>query len=593
MSCKPMLTFNQLKKNLRRDTPGLRPVKLAILADSASQLLTQAIAGYGVESGICFDIYEADYNQVDNEVFNRASGLYAFQPDFVLVNLSAERLLKRFYTSKRTTRAQFAQEQADYMSSLYQTISAAANSRVIINTFPEINDAVFGHYAAKEASSFLFQVRKLNLLLMELSQSTPGIYICDLLALQSELGYHQIFDPKMYINADMVYSIDFLPHAAKAVTDIILAVTGSFRKCVVVDLDNTMWGGIIGDDGMEGIQIGDLGLGKAFTGFQLWLKELKERGVIIAVCSKNTESIAREAFERHTDMVLRLDDIALFVANWENKVDNIRFIQETLNIGFDSMVFLDDNKFEREMVKTGITGITVPDLPEDPAEYLSYLRSLNLFETASFTHEDEQRTRLYQQESGRVLLKKSFASEGDFLNELEMKSDAGPFSRYMAPRVAQLSQRSNQFNLRTVRYTEQDILGMIDSADYYTLSVTLEDKFGGHGLIAAVIMKRAGAGALFIDTWIMSCRVLKRSVESFTLNCLVDMARKHGFRKITGEYIPTRKNGLVKDHYEQLGFTPLPGGGWELDLEGYIDRENFISRNKEPQYGGTTGNQPA
>ena len=549
---------------------------MAVLADSATQLLTQAIRGYGVETGIHFDVYEADYNQVNNEVFNRGSHLYALQPAFVLVNLSTEHLLKVFYHTSREQRGHFAREQADYIKSLYDAISSGCGSKVIVNTFPEINDAVFGNYASKEPASFLYQLRKLNLLVMELSQANPGLFVCDLLALQSELGYKNIFDPKMYINADMVYNIDFLPHVAKAVTDIVLAVTGTFKKCVIVDLDNTMWGGIIGDDGMEGIQIGYLGLGKAFTEFQLWLKELKERGILIAVCSKNTASIAKEPFEHHDDMVLRLEDITLFVANWENKADNIRFIQETLNIGFDSMVFLDDNKFEREMVKAGVPGVLVPDLPEDPAEYLPFLRSLNLFETASFTKEDEQRTRLYQQESGRALLQKSFASEDEFLQGLEMKSEAAPFNNYTAPRVAQLSQRSNQFNLRTVRYTEQEILDISRSPDYYTLSLTLEDKFGGHGLIGAVIMKRAGNETLFIDTWIMSCRVLKRGMENFTLNCLAELAGRDGFRKITGEYIPTKKNGLVKEHYAGLGFSLLENGCWELDLATYVEKKIFI-----------------
>ncbi len=277
-----MLTFNQLKKNLRKDTGDLKPVKIAVLSDAATQLLTQAIRGYGVEAGLYFDVYEADYNQVNGEVFNLSSPLYAFNASFVLVNLSTEHLLKEFYRADREKRLEFAQEQAGYIESVYRAIVDGGGGKVIINTFPEINDAVFGNYAAKEASSFLYQLRKLNLLLMELAQAQPGLLICDLLALQSTLGYNQVFDPKMYINADMVYSIDFLPYVAKAVTDIVLAVTGNFKKCVIVDLDNTMWGGIIGDDGMEGIQLGYLGLGKAFTGFQLWLRELKERGIIPA-----------------------------------------------------------------------------------------------------------------------------------------------------------------------------------------------------------------------------------------------------------------------------------------------------------------------
>jgi FkbH-like protein len=232
---------------------------------------------------------------------------------------------------------------------------------------------------------------------------------------------------------------------------------GKFKKCVVLDLDNTVWGGIIGDDGLENIQVGSLGIGKAFTEFQYWVKKLKNRGVIVAVCSKNTESVAKEPFEKHPDMVLKLDDIAVFIANWENKVDNIRKIQQILNIGFDSMVFLDDNPFERNMVRENIPGLLVPELPEDPAEYLEYLYTLDLFETVSYTDNDAERTRQYQIEAQRITLFEKFTNEDDFLESLNMVSVVESFSKFNIPRVAQLSQRSNQFNLRTIRYTEADL----------------------------------------------------------------------------------------------------------------------------------------
>ena len=412
---------------------------------------------------------------------------------------------------------------------------------------------------------------------MESAAEKPGLFLSDLMALQAQAGYSLVFDTKMYIGADMVYSIDFLPMLAKSITDIVLAVSGVFKKCVVLDLDNTLWGGIIGDDGVEGIQIGSLGIGKAFSDLQHWLKELKHRGIILAVCSKNTESVAREPFAQHSDMILRLDDIAMFVANWENKVDNIRHIQSVLNIGFDSMVFLDDNAFEREMVRTGIPDLTVPEMPEDPAEYLSFLRALNLFETASFTAEDSERTRQYQEEAGRTILQKSFATEDEFLQDLDMKSEVKAFDGFTAPRVAQLSQRSNQFNLRTVRYTEPEIASLNESSGYFTRSFTLEDRFGNHGLIAAVILKKEGNDKLFIDTWIMSCRVLKRGMENFVLNSIMKLAKDNGFSTVIGEYIPTKKNELVKDHYAGLLFSDIGAGRWELSEKDFSPRKTFIS----------------
>ena len=571
-----MLTFNHLKKNLKKETSGFKSIRLAILADSASQFLHQAIKGYGVEIGINFEIFEADYNQIERQVFDPTSELYEFNPEYIFINRSSERLLKDFYKKKRDQQIIFSEIQNEYYRSLYETITSKLKCKIIINTFIEINDSIFGNYASKNNASFSYQIRKINLMLMDLSQKLKNLFVCDLASLQSQLGYHFIFEPKMYINADMVYSIDFLPHIAKNITDIICAVSGIFKKCLILDLDNTTWGGIIGDDGIEGIQVGDIGIGKAFTELQYWAKQLKQRGIILCVCSKNTEEIAKEPFEKHPEMVLRLDDIAVFVANWENKVDNIRYIQSILNIGFDSMVFLDDNPFEREIVRNGIPEINVPELPEDPAEYLKYLRTLNLFETASFTDEDEQRTLQYQEEAKRNTLQKSFVNEEEFLENLEMKSDVKSFDQFTTPRVAQLTQRSNQFNLRTIRYTEDEISTISESTDYLTLSFTLEDKFGDHGLVCVIILKFQNEQTLFIDTWIMSCRVLKRGMENFTLNTIIALAKKKGITRIVGEYLPTKKNAIVKDHYQQHGFIS-DTDKWILDLNTINLKNTFIT----------------
>jgi len=279
--------------------------------------------------------------------------------------------------------------------------------------------------------------------------------------------------------------------------------------------------------------------------------------------------LPKSLFEIHPDMKLRMDDIAVFMANWENKVDNIRHIQNILQIGFDTMVFLDDNPFEREMVKSGIPEITVPDLPEDPAEYLLYLRSLNLFETASYTDEDEIRTRQYQEEAQRNSLQQSFSDEATFLQSLEMTAIVKPFDNFTIPRIAQLSQRSNQFNLRRVRYTDDDIQSIAYADQHLTLSFNLADKFGDHGLIAFVILEIQPEETLFIDSWIMSCRVLKRGMELFTLLSIIDLAKARGYKKLVGEYIPTKKNGLVKDHYEKLGFSKADDNTWELEIDNY------------------------
>jgi FkbH-like protein len=269
------------------------------------------------------------------------------------------------------------------------------------------------------------------------------------------------------------------------------------------------------------------------------------------------------------------------VANWDNKADNIRYIQSVLNIGFDSMVFVDDNPFEREMVKTHIPQLSVPDMPDDPSEYIPYLTSLNLFETISYTSEDKERTKQYQEEANRNIARTKYTDEKDFLISLDMTSEVKAFDAFSIPRVAQLTQRSNQFNLRTIRYSEEDIKRIAASDDFATFAFDLSDKFGDHGLICAVILKKNNARELFIDTWIMSCRVLKRGVEQFVISQLIDWAKNHHFDKLVGQYIPTPKNGLVKNHYEDMGFSRAKEDGyWLLMVPDYVNKSFYINTSK-------------
>jgi FkbH-like protein len=570
------IEFAQLKKNTKKDAAHLQRVKMALLGDSSTQLLHQAVQGYGFHEGFNFDVYEADYDQIDLAVMDPQSELYQFQPKFVILFFAAEKLMKKFYKLDAKDKSRFAQSQIDKITSLYQTIQKNSSAKVILFNVVEINDAVFGHFANKVEASWVFQVRKLNFELMQLSRSLKDLFILDLCALAQAHGRRAVTDRKMYVNADMVLNLDFLPVVAKHTTDIVKSLVGQVTKCVILDLDNTLWGGVIGDDGLENIQIGDLGIGKAFSDFQLWLKQLKERGIVLAVCSKNTEAIAKEAFEKHPDMILRLDDFAVFAANWDNKIDNIKYIQKVLNIGFDSMVFFDDSPFEREFIKSMLPEITVPDLPADPAEYVEYLSSQNLFETASFTGEDSVRTEQYQQEVKRVELQAQFKDADEFLADLNMTAQVDGFEAFNTPRVAQLTQRSNQFNLRTVRYTEEDIKRIAASKHHVGMAFSLQDKFGDYGLIGVVILEKKSE-TFFIDTWIMSCRVLKRGVEAFMLNEMVQAAKKAGLKKLTGEYLLTPKNGIVKTLLPDLGFK-TEGPSWALDVQAFNLQDNHITK---------------
>lgn len=574
-----MKQFKDLKRNLKKEVQGLSTIKVSLLGDSATQILAIAIKGMGVERGYNIELYEADYNQVERQVLAPTSNLYQHEAKYTIIFQSTHKLLEKYSLMTAEKQARIADDRLDFI----RTICAKIPGHIIYYNYPEIEDTVFGSYANKVQTSFTYQLRKLNYELMNLAQECPNLFICDFCGLQNKFGRDMMFDSTVYVSTEMLLSIDSLPYVASRTLDIICSIEGKFKKCLILDLDNTVWGGVVGDDGWENIQIGhELGIGKAFTEFQEWVKKLKNRGIIVCVCSKNDENKAKEPFEKNPNMVLRLDDISVFIANWENKADNIRTIQSILNIGFDSMVFLDDNPFERNMVRENVPEVTVPELPEDPGEYLEYLYSQNLFETASYSSADKDRTKQYQVETKRVVEAKVFTNEADFLKSLNMVSEVKGFDKFNTPRVAQLSQRSNQFNLRTVRYTEDQITAIENDPKQKGFSFTLEDKFGDNGLIAVVILQyisETEPSTLFIDTLFMSCRVLKRGMENFIFNTIVDYARKNECKKIIGEYLPTAKNAMVKELYPNLGFEPIEGAKseqWALDVEKYQERECYI-----------------
>lgn len=574
-----MYTFLELKKNAKKAKRENAKCKVVLMGNCATQHLATAIQGYAFLNNIILNVTDIDYNQIYAQVLDSNSELYSENPDFVVIQMASEKLYEAYFDFEN--KSNFAENVIDEIRQYWSTITSRINTSIIQFNFVEINDLVFGNYASKVEASFIYQIRKLNYLLQELSLKYKNIYIMDINSIQSLYGREKLYDPKLYCMAKIPISLEYIPCVAKNVIDIIKSLKGIFKKCVICDLDNTLWGGVIGDDGLNGIEIGELGRGHAFEELQRFLKLLKERGIILGICSKNNEEIAKEPFEKHPDMILRMDDISIFVANWNDKATNLRYIQKTLNIGMDSIVFLDDNVFERNLVRKMIPDITVPELPEDAAMYVPYLRGLNLFETTTFSVTDKDRTRQYKAEVDRVKLEKSFENYDDYLKGLEMIAEAKEFDEFQTPRIAQLTQRSNQFNLRTIRLTEADVISLRNDSNYLTQYFKLKDKFGEHGLISLAYMKKVNMETLFIENWLMSCRVLKRGMEEFVINKLVSIAKLNGYKKIVGEYIKTPKNSMVENIYSQLGFEKIEDNRFELVVEKFCNNKTFI---KEEEY---------
>lgn len=575
-----MSDFNTLKKAARKAEPGSAAYKLAVIGNCATQHIATAIKGEAFLRGLPIDVFDADYDQIDAQTMDAGSELYGFAPNAVLLIMCTEKLYEGFCAVPAEKRTSFADDTAARIKMYWALMSEKMQTNILQFSFAYLNDGAMGNYALREPCSFAYQLTRLNFLLCQAAAEVKGVFLVDINTVQYRLGAAHFKDDKLYYVAKMPFSLEALPLLAEQTVNMITALRGCIKKCVILDLDNTLWGGVIGDDGLDGIEIGELGTGHAFSELQLYLKELKKRGIILAVCSKNDEFTAKLPFEKHPEMVLRLDDFAVFVANWQDKASNIRFIQQTLNIGMDSIVFLDDNPFERGVVRSLIPDITVPDLPDDPALYLSYIRSLDLFETASFSSADADRTEQYRQEADRSALVAKFESYDEYLRALEMSAQAAPFDKFHYPRIAQLTQRSNQFNLRTVRYTESEIESVANDDNHITRYYCLHDKYGDYGLISVVIMDRRDDNSLFISEWLMSCRVLKRGMEEFIVNDIIRTARQSGCKKVIGEYIPSPKNAMVADLYERMGFEKS-GGYYIADAATYKMHKTNITEEEK------------
>ena len=578
-----MNTFTRLADNSKKDKTGMAKYRLAIVGDCATQHLATAITGYAYMLNLAIDIYDADYDQIYPQVINKDSEMYAFQPDAILLYMCTEKLYTLWCETIQDDRIVFAETINSQILDYRKHISKNSKASIIQFTFVLNDDFVFGNYACNHKESFIYQLRKLNMLLMEEASAGKNVFFVDLCTIQTQIGRNNMFDPKLYYIAKMPISLKALPLVAANIVSVIQALRGAIIKCVILDLDNTLWGGVIGDDGISGIEIGGLGNGYAFSDFQKWLKELKKRGILLAVCSKNEEPTAKEPFEKHDEMVLRLDDFSVFIANWEDKAANIHTIQQTLNIGMESIVFIDDNPFERDLVRSLIPEITVPDLPEDPAGYISYIQSLNLFETASFSDEDAGRTEQYRAEIQRVAMQQQYKSYDEYLQNLEMSTTVKQFDELHIPRIAQLTQRSNQFNLRTVRYTESEIESIANDDNHITLYFKLKDKLADYGLISIIILEKQPDKTLFINTWLMSCRVLKRGMEEFIINKIIETAGQHKYETIIGEYIETKKNAMVKDIYTRMGFSQTGENVYTANTSSFKPNKTFIAEQKEGQ----------
>jgi FkbH-like protein len=549
----------------------LTPFRLGILSNATIDFIVPALVASAARHGIALECIAAKYDQAVQEALSPASAVNQAQPDGVLLALDHRSFSLNSPLGDRESALAATQSALAHLDMIRTGIHTNTKATCLVQTVAAPPEALFGSLDRALPGALRSAIDGLNRNVAESVLGT-GDALVDVAGLAETVGLAEWHSPRDWNLAKLPFADKFLPIYADYVARVIAALRGKSRRCLVLDLDNTVWGGIIGDDGLQGIELGQgNATGEAHLAVQRLALSLRDRGVVLAVCSKNEDSNARLPFHHHPDMLLREDHIAVFKANWNDKATNLRAIADELSLGLESLVLLDDSVFERDLVRQMLPEVAVPDLPSDPALYARTLSAAGYFESAAFSPEDLQRAGFYQQNAQRHALQQT----GDlksYLASLEMEITFQPFDATGRARIAQLVNKSNQFNLTTRRYSEAEIAGMERDSGCFTLQVRLSDRFGDNGMISVVICRERPSQSWEIDTWLMSCRVLGRGVESMVLNEILHHARGRGIHRLSGTYIPTERNKLVEDHYRKLGFTPLGQSEtgateWVLDVE--------------------------
>lgn len=568
------------------DSLTTQPIRLAILGTATVDHLCAGIRVALLRRGLWAKVYVGHYGMMQQELFDPNSDLHRFAPTHILFSIDAANLTAALDTATdpEQARAALANAVGD-IRGMWRTARETLRAKVLQQTVVPRQLSLMGSNEHRASASRDWFVSQFNDALRQCADADGA----DLVAVDRRItqdGLRAWHTPNLWHRAKQEIAPGAAPMYGELVARVLAAQQGRALKCLILDLDNTMWGGVIGDDGLQGIKLGQgNAYGEAFLSFQSYVRDLGRRGVILAVCSKNDEANALSPFIEHPEMLLRKGDIACFVANWNDKASNIRAIAAQLNIGLDFCAFVDDNPFERNLIRQELPMVSVPELSDDPASYAQTVSDAGYFEALSLTDEDMTRNQLYQANWEREALKESSTDLGAYLRGLDMKMIWRRFDQVGAARITQLINKTNQFNLTTRRYTDDEVAAVMADPDAFGLQIRLLDRFGDNGIVAIVIGRLQPDRAVLIDTWLMSCRVLGRQMEEATLNLVAAEAQRLGGRGLIGEYRPTKKNGMVKEHYQRLGFTVIEeqadgSSRSNLDLDGFQPADIFIKVNE-------------
>lgn len=569
-----------IKRELLADGSARIKKKIAVFGGSTTNEIINTLELFLLNAGIEAEFYESEYAQYEQDAVFPSEELLSFKPDIVFVHTTNRNIrnLPEVTDSKEIVEEKLKAEFARF-ENIWNSIRDKFHCPIIQNNFEMPFYRLMGNKDCSDYRGRTNFISRLNQAFYDFAEKTEGFYINDINYLSADYGLKEWSNPSFWNMYKYAMCFEAIPSLAFSVSNIIKSIFGKNKKALALDLDNTLWGGVVGDDGVDGIEIGqENGVSQSYYEFQSYIKQLKSLGIILTVCSKNDHENAIAGLN-HPEGILKPDDFIIIKANWENKDRNIAETAAELNILPESIVFVDDNPAEREIVKAQLKGVQAPVM-DSVENYITTIDRSGFFEVTTFNEDDLKRNEMYKENAMRNAQQASFADYGEYLKSLDMKATIGDFIPVYIARITQLTNKSNQFNLTTKRYTQTEMEEVWHSPNYIRLYGKLIDKFGDNGVVSVVIGEKR-EDTLHIDLWLMSCRVLKRDMEQAMLDTLVEKCRQNGISKIKGYYYPTKKNGMVRELYGTFGFTKISedeNGNtvWELPIEGYENQNRYI-----------------
>jgi len=587
VAVKDILRNRQRLKRELLQQPNLFSTRIAILGGSTTTEVKSMLELFLLAQGIRPTFYESGYNRYCEDVLFKNPDLWNFKPDIVFIHTTWHNVTRfpELLESEAEVEEHVRHEMARF-ESLWEKINAELGAIIIQNNFDLPRLRPLGNLEASQSFSRVNFLLRLNAEFAKYARSHTKFLINDILYLSAQVGLTGWSGNSYWYSFHMAVSPTATVALGQNAAAIVKSIYGKSKKCLVLDLDDTLWGGVVGDDGVQNLILGrDHPVGEAFLDFQRYVKDLQRRGVILAVCSKNDTENAKEGFS-HPDSVLTEEDFSAFKANWNPKPENLREIAAELNIALDSMVFVDDNPAERALVAAALPEVAVPDVGSDVSFFAEVLERERYFEVDKLVQDDLSRSGYYSSNAQRSACQAGFSDYGEFLASLEMTAEIGPFLPVYLQRITQLINKTNQFNLTTRRYTTAEVEAIVRDPDYVTLYGRLADRFGDNGLVSALIGQVSNE-TVQVDLWLMSCRVFKRDMELAMFDALVEQCQARGLRKILGVYIPSKKNGIVSGHYASLGFNRVEQTSeghefWHYDVPTiYLKKTRYIGRSAE------------